>query len=361
MTSQLGDYATSCVLGFLEAFEAELQKDLLSGSSGFPRGDKLTFLRILGQIYSSSDFQHQVITPTQFLMSQYLGQCQVASVKDLASGLMLCNLFLDYQALSKRVVPEAINFLSSTLVHLSPKDTFSDVDNLPGMFPILEIDTPALQMTTKGLASVGVERLSMEIFKMKDNTLAKNSYRVSAMSTAADLLHKYAILYASTSAFAELFQGPIQLLKTLSSVPHFSPSLKSQLDKALDRIQKLDTFSTDSRAPLQLQAHKPVPIASYVPKFEEGYSMDKHYDPDVERSQAHKLQTQYKKEKKGAIRELRKDAQFVAREKLRVQREKDQEYNAKIKGIMSGLEADQGEKNAEARMKKLQKMKGKRN
>ncbi|KAF9930670.1 nucleolar complex protein 14 [Linnemannia zychae] len=363
MTSQLGDHATSCVLSFLEAFESELQMDLTSGArSGFPMGDKLTFFRILGQIYSTSDFQHQVITPAQFLMSQYLGQCQVGSVKDIASGLMLCNLFLDYQSLSKRIVPEAINFLSSSLVYLSPKGTFNeDVNTLPGSFPIRDINNAALQMTTKGLKSVEVERLSMDMFKMKDSALEKNSFRVAAMSAAADILLKYAILYASTTAFTEMFQGPLELVEKLITVPEFSPSLKTQLRKTQDRIQKLQSFSADSRTPLQLQAHKPVPIASYVPKFEEGYSLDKHYDPDVERSQAHKLKVQYKKEKKGAIRELRKDAQFIAREKLRVQREKDSEYNAKIKGIMSGLEADQGEKNAEARMKKLNKLKGKRN
>ncbi|KAG0279373.1 nucleolar complex protein 14 [Linnemannia exigua] len=363
MTSQLGDHATSCILGFLEAFESELQMDLASGSrSGFPHGDKLTFLRVLGQIYSTSDYQHQVITPAQFLMSQYLGQCQVGSVKDIASGLMLCNLFLDYQSLSKRVVPEAVNFLASSLVYLAPKGTFSeDVSVLPGSFPIQDVSKATLQMTTKGLKTVEVERLSIDMFKMKDSTLEKNTYRVAAMSAAADILLKYAILYASTTAFTEMFQGPLELLTTLSTVSEFSSTLKKQLVKTQDRIQKLQGFSTDSRTPLQLQAHKPVPIASYVPKFEEGYSLDKHYDPDVERAQAHKLQVQYKKEKKGAIRELRKDAQFVAREKLRVQREKDTEYNAKIKGIMSGLEADQGEKNAEARMKKAKKMKGKRN
>ncbi|KAI1293188.1 nucleolar complex protein 14 [Mortierella claussenii] len=363
MTSQLGDHATECILAFLEAFETELVKDLASDSkSGFPLTDKLIFLRILGQIYSTSDFQHQVITPAQFLMSQYLGQCQVATVKDLASGLMLCNLFLDYQKLSKRAVPEAINFLSSSLVYLAPKGTFTeDVESLPGLFPIQEVDKTQLQMTTKGLKAVDVERLSIDLFKMKDSALEKNIYRVSAMSAAADLLMKYALLYASTSAFKEMFEGPIKVLETLSTNSHFSSSLKTRLSSSLDRIQKLDSFSADTRAPLQLQAHKPVPIASYVPRFEEGYSLDKHYDPDVERAQAHKLQTQYKKEKKGAIRELRKDAQFVAREKLRVQREKDSEYSAKIKGIMSGLEADQGEKNAESRIKKLQKMKGKRN
>ena len=178
MTSQLGDFATSCNLGFLEAFEAELQKDVTSGaSSGFPKSDKLTFLRVLGQIYSTSDFQHQVITPAQFLMSQYLGQCQVGSVKDVASGLMLCNLFLDYQDLSKRVVPEAINFLSSSLVYLAPQGTFKDVESLPGSFPIMDIDIAAVQMTKAGLSSVAVERLSMDMFKFKDSALEKNSYK----------------------------------------------------------------------------------------------------------------------------------------------------------------------------------------
>ncbi|KAG0368209.1 nucleolar complex protein 14, partial [Mortierella sp. AD032] len=292
MTSQLGDHATSCILGFLEAFESELQMDLASGSrSGFPHGDKLTFLRVLGQIYSTSDYQHQVITPTQFLMSQYLGQCQVGSIKDIASGLMLCNLFLDYQGLSKRVVPEAVNFLASSLVYLAPNGTFNeDISVLPGSFPIQDVSKATLQMTTKGLKSVEVERLSIDIFKMKDSALEKNTYRVAAMSAAADILLKYAILYASTTAFTEMFQGPLELLTKLSTVSEFSSTLKKQIVKTQDRIQKLQGFSTDSRAPLQLQAHKPVPIASYVPKFEEGYSMDKHYDPDVERAQAHKLQ-----------------------------------------------------------------------
>lgn len=178
MTTQLGDHATSCVLGFLEAFEVELQKDLASGStSGFPTGDKLVFLRVLGQIYSTSDFQHQVITPAQLLMSQYLGQCQAATVKDVASGLMLCNLFLDYQTLSKRIVPEAINFLSASLVQLAPKGTFSSIEDLPGSFPITDLDKQSLQMTTKGLSSIKTQRLSIDMFQMKDSALEKNIYR----------------------------------------------------------------------------------------------------------------------------------------------------------------------------------------
>jgi nucleolar protein 14 len=118
-----------------------------------------------------------VITPAQLLMSQYLGQCQVSSMKDIFSGLMLCNLFLDYQALSKRVIPEAINFLTSSLVYLAPKGTFVDIESLPGIFPIIKLDKEHLQMTTSGLKSINVEKLSINILNMDDKDLETNSYR----------------------------------------------------------------------------------------------------------------------------------------------------------------------------------------
>ncbi|KAF9162583.1 nucleolar complex protein 14 [Actinomortierella ambigua] len=364
MTAQLGDHATSCILSFLEAFEAELQTQTTSGhGSGMPGSDKLTLLRVLGQIYSTSDFQHQVITPAQLLMSQYLGQCQVQTGRDLASGLMLCNLFLDYQNLSKRVVPEAVNFLGSSMVYLAPKGIFQEVETVPGNFPLLEVQKPALQLPAQGLEALEPRPLNFgQVFNGSPKSLDTDQFRCSALSATVDILVKYAILYGSTSAFKELFEGSIKILKALNQ-PRKAPfhtKLRQQLTQAQDRLEKLQMFATEGRTPLQLQAHKPVPIASYVPKFEEGYSMDKHYDPDTERAQLAKLQSQVRKEKKGAIRELRKDAAFIAREKLRVQREKDAVYNAKIKGIMSGLEVEQGEKNSEERMKKMQKMKSKR-
>lgn len=80
-----------------------------------------------------------------------------------------------------------------------------------------------------------------------------------------------------------------------------------------------------SRRPLKLQEHKPIPIPSYVPKFEGShYTPGKHYDPDVERNNMAKLRKELKEEKKGAIRELRKDARFLSAERNRIKDEKDQ-------------------------------------
>ncbi|CEG82911.1 Putative Nucleolar protein, Nop14p [Rhizopus microsporus] len=80
--------------------------------------------------------------------------------------------------------------------------------------------------------------------------------------------------------------------------------------------------------------------------------MDRHYDPDQARSQLRKLESQVKKEKKGAMRELRKDNQFIAREKVKERKAKDEEYNKMINSVMHILEGEQSEKKQLEREKK---------
>jgi nucleolar protein 14 len=86
------------------------------------------------------------------------------------------------------------------------------------------------------------------------------------------------------------------------------------------------------------------------------FSIDKHYDPDKERAKINKLKSQYKKERKGAIRELRKDSQFIARQRISEIKEKDAIYKKKISNIMSKLENEQSEKKAYEKAKKYGKL-----
>lgn len=119
------------------------------------------------------------------------------------------------------------------------------------------------------------------------------------------------------------------------------------MDKLINRLERQIKFTIEKRikTPLLLQQHRPIPIAQHLPKFEKAYSMDRHYDPDHERSQQHKLEAQIKKEKKGALRELRKDNAFIARERAKERKQKDDAYNKMVKGVMSLLEGEQSEKN----------------
>lgn len=90
-------------------------------------------------------------------------------------------------------------------------------------------------------------------------------------------------------------------------------------------------FASSSRKPLLLQKHKPIPIATFIPKFDEGYNPNRKFDPDTERAEASKLKSLYKKEKKGAIRELRKDNKFLASEDQKLKAIKDADYGKKVR------------------------------
>ena len=79
---------------------------------------ELSLLRLIGIVWPTSDMNHAVISPARLLMGAYLGLGRVRSLTDIGSGLLLCTLFLQFEELSKRLVPEAINFLVNTVLHL---------------------------------------------------------------------------------------------------------------------------------------------------------------------------------------------------------------------------------------------------
>ena len=128
-------------------------------------------------------------------------------------------------------------------------------------------------------------------------------------------------------------------------------ALRAQLERALR-----------ARRALRLQAHRALSIASYAPKFDQqGFDPKRATDPDAERAQNAKLRALLKKERKGAIRELRKDAQFVAEAREQRRAEEDAAYKRKIDKITHGLQEERSEEKQLDRAKAtLRKRAGKR-
>lgn len=114
-----------------------------------------------------------------------------------------------------------------------------------------------------------------------------------------------------------------------------------------DTLSRLLKFSRQSRRSLALQAHKPIPIPTYIPRFEHTSSNYlRNRDPDHERNETAKVKAQYKQERKGAIRELRKDARFLASEQQKKEKEKDRAYNDRMKKVFGSLESERAEQKA---------------
>jgi len=155
--------------------------------------------------------------------------------------------------------------------------------------------------------------------------------------TAADL-------WSSSVAFTEIF------------TPLLGPLATTSQNSTLRTLNAHLTTARRRRRPQLLHNHRPLPIKTSIPKFEETFDPNKHYDPDKERSEAAKLAKEYKREKKGALRELRKDAHFIAREQLREKKDKDRKYEEKYRRIVAEIQGEEGrEKNVYEREKRRRK------
>jgi nucleolar protein 14 len=153
--------------------------------------------------------------------------------------------------------------------------------------------------------------------------------------------------WSASPAFIEMFSPDV--LGALES-------LGAPARPAATRLQVHIAQARLARRTLELHHHRPLPIRTATPKFEEGFDPGKHYDPDAARAESARLRKEYKREKKGALRELRRDGNFLAREALREKRERDGAYEAKYRKIVAEIQGEEGrEKNAYEREKRMRK------
>jgi nucleolar protein 14 len=132
------------------------------------------------------------------------------------------------------------------------------------------------------------------------------------------------------------------------------------LSKETQKFTLLLSETRLARRPLELHHHRPLAIKTSIPKFEESFNPDRHYDPDKTRTEAAKLKKEHKREKKGAIRELRKDAKILATQSLREKKERDAAYEKKYKRLVAEIQGEEGREAKAYEREKEWRKKGKK-
>ncbi|GAA6008589.1 hypothetical protein JCM11491_003358 [Sporobolomyces phaffii] len=324
----------------------------------WPGPAELTLLRMVGMVWSTSDLSHPVAAAAQLLIGEYLAQARVRSLSDLASGLFLCTLSAQYERDSKRLTPESTNFVLSALLLLLPTTLTSK--SFPNNFPTPDFQQEhakslKLRASAKGdKAKIeATERVNlMEAIRLGTSSSGPEAEQLKAdlVKTALSLLTDARERYSGSEAFVELFQPAEAVLKAVKLQKLPAPT-KELVSTTVSTLSKSLTFTLQSRKPLTLQHHRAIPIATYLPKFDEGFNPNRRFDPDTERAAQSKLKALYKKEKKGAVRELRKDNRFLAVEEAKRKKTDDVAYEKKITKIMGSLQDERAEEKAFEREK----------
>ncbi|KAK0380446.1 Nop14-like family protein [Colletotrichum limetticola] len=309
----------------------------------------LTLLTAIGSTFPTSDHFHQVATPAMLTIGRYLGGKISQTLSDYATGIYLSTLAVQYQQFSKRYVPEVMSFSLNTLCALAP----SAISKLSGNFPLHE---PAADIRVANARKTELRQLSpADCAKLEVSGAEAESKKIALLSTTLQLLGAAADTWTGKPAFNETFQPALDIVAHLSSKSSrskFPEALGGQLAKSKLKMERMLKIAQLSKRPLELHHHRPLAIKTFIPKFEDSYDPNKHYDPDRERAEMAKLKKEHKKERKGAMRELRKDAQFMARENLRAKKAKDEAYEKKYKRLVAEIQNEEGrEANAYEREK----------
>jgi nucleolar protein 14 len=219
----------------LVLMQKNLSRGLSRGSSlpdskTFPGLPELGMLRVIGCVWSTSDYSHPVVAPAMLLMGQYLSQARVRDLKDIGSGLFLSGLVLQYESLSKRYIPEVISFLAQTILLLTPHSFTAST--LPGSFPFTDLDTDrvALLKITKSKSISPSSFADLPALLALDGELdldeaEEAQAKVDLLATAWRLVGKFATLYSSLDGFVEVFRPIEELLKGLN-VKKLSPAMQ---------------------------------------------------------------------------------------------------------------------------------------
>ncbi|GME89676.1 unnamed protein product [Ambrosiozyma monospora] len=315
----------------------------------YPKRSDLLFYTVVGRTFSTSDMYHLVVTPTLILIGETLEYLSPDKYPThLFSGVYLCALYLQYQRLSKRLMPEAINFMERAFLALIPEP--EKLDNYKNLATRVR-QPKRTKHSLKSTTSIPSDLKPLRISNWSSSTQPQLAHLLAELVSILD--ESSSLIFKDKSSFLEISKPFITIMKHLVIYHAATPSIPNLLSKLtnLARIAKHD------RVPLTLQSHRAIAIPTYVPKFEENFNPDrKSYDPDRTRQEISKLRHQIKEERKQNMREIRKDAQFEAREQIKRKKKEYEEYHSKMAKIINSIQTEEGhDKNVYEREKRARK------
>uniref|UniRef100_A0ACB8E6P3 Nucleolar complex protein 14 n=1 Tax=Sphaerodactylus townsendi TaxID=933632 RepID=A0ACB8E6P3_9SAUR len=310
------------------------------GRAPFPGLDMLICLKITAILFPTSDYWHPVVTPSMVYMSQLLTKCPVTNLQDVAKGLFVCCLFLQYVSVSQRYIPELVNFLLRILHMAIP---VSGVQGLPLMHAFRSLDKNCNLLVICETADTETwqkQTLPLHLIAgSKENSSTEvNHLRLSCIGLCLELVKSCAVLYRTLPSFQEIMKPMKILLSKHVPVNEYPVQLQDLHNSVLTQLEA----QGQHYHPLVCEKKKPVPLKLFTPKIVKVLEFGRKQGSSEREQERKRLIHRHKRELKGAVREIRKDNQFLARMQLVEITERDAERKRKVKQLFGSLAEQEG-------------------
>ncbi|OAD53158.1 Nucleolar protein 14 like protein [Eufriesea mexicana] len=276
----------------IQAIIKEKYEEFKKNKKKYPGLDTLIFFKLVSLIFPTSDFRHPITTPCLIFMSQILFRCRIKNKTDISKGLFICILILE------------IN---------------------------LDIDPNSVFMTVSDLINGPLD----------------DDFKIRALLTAINLLREFKNHLEELEAVYSIFEPILKLLK-VNSFDKYPLNVKKYIKQLRRDLKELKNKKLEY---IMIEKKKPKPLRLYEPRIETVYDAKKHKSMSKDKAERGKLLHKYKKEMKGAIREIRRDRAFIAKLQIKEQIKSDKERKRKVKEIFGDAAMQQGE------LKKLKRKK----
>lgn len=312
------------------------------GHPKYPPFSDLLLFKLIGLLFPTSDFKHPIVTPAMLFMGQLLLRCHVDTISDLICGLFLCQVLREYVSLSRRFVPEVLNFIISAAGCFTES---RDCVFYPPFSPKSKLRRQLSQCSSQEGGTADYNVLQLLVLSSEVSTVQHTKYAV--LRIILELAGQLSELYEGLPSFTEIFTPLSTNIQSIAD-QEWSQEMK---ERYAGVVRLLAAKCGVPRVMLQMLKQKPKSIKFYEPKFDEKYVVGRKRAGSRTTAERQKLRHKVKREMKGAVREIRKDNVFLAKEKLKETLERDAERERKTKKILHDLQMQQ----FEAKMEKIKK------
>ncbi|XP_067619360.1 nucleolar protein 14 homolog [Eurosta solidaginis] len=313
----------------------------------FPALDTLIFFKLVSNYCSSSDFRHALVTPCYIFIQHILSKARVRSRQDIAGGLFLVTIAFEYSRLSKRFLPAVLNFLLGIVYMSIPK---RPVEMLK-IVPPFQSSGPMNKLLT--MAECDEESYKEELLQAEDLTLTTCSidFKIRALNMTLKLI-KDIIANMEENAGSNYLALPF--LALFERIPlDIYPTFVSENHKAAKAV--LEKVAAKKLVKIVPPEKKPKALRLLEPRIEVVYDDKRRPRLPKEKEERAKLVHKIRRETKGAIREIRRDTEFIQKMRIQQKIQSDKERMEKVKRIYQEAAMQQGELNEFERLKKKKK------